>query len=125
MSGAEFDLPDMRGGPDNAYADGQVISWNFTDNGHRATHGHIFANFDGVFPVADGGERITLHEPEEGATLRLVTLDDEGEERKDQDRTLREHGETVFIPPHRNVRIQTGEIAVKYICRYPGQPAEE
>lgn len=125
MTDAEFELPDTRSGADNVYFDGQAISWDFSFDGKRATFGRILSEFDQEFPVATGGERITLHEPAEGAELHIVTLDDEGNERPDQEFTLNEDRKTAYIPGDRNMRVQTGKLAVEYICIYPGQPAEE
>lgn len=123
MNAAKFNLPPTDQPPDNVYFDGDVVSWNFTVDGLKATLGFIRPGFDGTFPVGEGGEKITLVNPGEGTGLNILVLDGD----KPLGAVfLNENVDTNFVQGGRNIRVVArGDKVVEYVCVYPGQPADD
>lgn len=124
MSSPELNLPDTSNPPDRVDFDGQMISWDFEFDGKKASLTHVRPGFNDFFHVARGGERITLHGPEEGAKFDIVELDGPRKNSWGRRHTLAEDGETTFVPGGRNMRVWTGTKAVELVRIYPRQAAE-
>lgn len=123
-SATSFNLPPTDTPPDNTYFDNRLISWDFIVDGQRATLGHIQPGFNEIFPVAEGGEQITLLDPKEGAELSITELGGKLKNQVTGMYDLVEDGETAIIPDGKNMQIRTAGKAVQYVCIYRGQLEE-
>ncbi len=118
-----FNLPDTRGGPDNPYFDGQVVSYNFTADGYEARLGIIQPGFEGTFPADEGGENITLIDPKEGSQLTIEVIGKDGN--VETSHSLVEEGDALSVPGGRQMKVSTAGAVVRYVCVYPGRPVKK
>lgn len=107
--------------PDNRYFDEAIVSWNIIGNGLHGTTGLIQPGFSGEFDIPKGGEQVRLVEPEVEEQIIFDVFGSAGNIVRSM--TLRKTGE-VFVPEGRD-RLSTpaGQLAVRYLCLYPGKPA--
>lgn len=115
----EFDLPPTNREPDNTYFDGQVMSYEFAVNGNRATLGVIQPGFKGIFPVAEGGEVITLVSDVQDAGLAIEIIDAEG--KVEESRVLTHEGEHISAAEGKQMKLSTSGAVIKYVSVYSGQ----
>ncbi|GEM_PF-5921681 len=109
--------------PDNSYFDGQVTSYEGAVEGPsgqlRATLGTIQPGFKGEFPVADGGEEITLAEDANDGGLSIEVIDSKGA--VEQSHVLTREGDRLSAPSGKTMKVSTSGAVVRYLCVYPGQ----
>ena len=124
--------PETTSPPDNVFSDGQGVSWNAKakrpaiqgdPKEYDARYGHMQPEFEGEFPIPEGGEYIEMLDPSDGAALTVDVLNDDGE--IERTTVLQEQGDNIFIPGGKDIRVSTGKVAVQYLCAYPGKPVED
>jgi hypothetical protein len=113
--------------PDNSYFEGQVTSYEGTvdspEGELRATLGTVQPGFKGQFPVADGGEDITLAENANDGGLAIEVIDGQGN--VEQSHVLTREGDRLSAAAGKTMKISTSGAVVRYLCVYPGQPIQK
>lgn len=124
MERPRFVPPPDSTSPDNHYFNDAVVSWNIEFDGYKGTTGIIVNGFIGKFDIPEGGEKLSLVEPQDGQSIQVSILDPI-DDSVVESITLT-GTDPIFIPAGRDeLRTPENQKPVRYLCLYPGRAAGE